>query len=55
MKRYEWVGLTLQQIDEIIGGNITITDHRLRDAIYAVVVDTEHTLMEVNGYTEEDE
>lgn len=43
-----FVGLTQPEIDEIVKGNITITDPRLRDAIEAVVVDIEVTLMEKN-------
>jgi hypothetical protein len=43
------VGLELHEMDAIIDGNITITDSKLRDAIYAVVLDTMHTVMEKNG------
>ena len=43
-----FVGLTQPEIDEIITDNITITNHQLRDAIEAVVVDIEITLMEKN-------
>ena len=44
-----WNGLSLKEIDEIIDGNMKITDHLLRDAIYAVIVDIESTLLEKNG------
>lgn len=43
-----WNGLTLKEIDEIIDGNMQITDHLLRDAIYAVIVDIETALLEKN-------
>jgi len=46
----EWVGLTQLEINEIVDGNIKITDHLLRDAIEAVVVDIEITLMGKNNY-----
>lgn len=45
----EAIGLELHEMDAIIDGNITITDPRLRDAVYAVVIDTMHTVMEKNG------
>jgi hypothetical protein len=45
----ESIGLELHEMDAIIDGNITITDSKLRDAIYAVVLDTMHTVMEKNG------
>lgn len=44
----EWVGLELSEMDEIIDGNMTITNSKLRDAVYAVVLDTMTTLMEKN-------
>ena len=44
----EWVGLSLAEMDAIIDGNMTITDSKLRDAVYAVVIDTMTTLMEKN-------
>ncbi len=43
------VGLELHEMDAIIDGNMTITDSKLRDAVYAVVLDTMHTVMEKNG------
>lgn len=45
----EWVMLTLEEIDAVIDGNMTITDSKLRDAVYAVVLDTMTTLMEKNN------
>jgi hypothetical protein len=45
----EWVGLTLEEIDAVIDGNMTITDSKLHDAVYAVVLDTMTTLMEKNN------
>ena len=39
-----WIGLTGEEMDAIINGNITITDSNLRDAVYAVVIDTMTTL-----------
>ena len=47
--RAEAIGLYLHEMDAIIDGNITITDPRLRDAVYAVVIDTIHAVMEKNG------
>jgi hypothetical protein len=44
----DWVGLDLAEMDAIIDGNMTITDSKLRDAVYAVVIDTMTTLMEKN-------
>lgn len=43
-----WIGLTDEEMDAIINGNITITDSNLRDAVYAVVIDTMTTLKEKN-------
>ncbi len=44
----EWVGLDLSEMDAIIDGNMRIEDTKLRDAVYAVVIDTMTTLMEKN-------
>jgi len=44
----EWVGLDLAEMDAIIDGNMAIFDSKLRDAVYAVVIDTMTTLMEKN-------
>lgn len=52
--RQNWVGLDLEEMDKIIDGNIKITDPRLRDGVYGVVLDTMTTLMERNGYDEAD-
>jgi hypothetical protein len=43
-----WVGLDLAEMDAIIDGNMAIFDSKLRDAVYAVVIDTMTTLMEKN-------
>ena len=48
LPKREWVGLDLAEMDDIIDGNMTITDSKLRDAVYAVVIDTMTTLMEKN-------
>lgn len=48
VSKREWVGLDLAEMDAIIDGNMTVTDSKLRDAIYAVVIDTMTTLMEKN-------
>jgi len=48
LPKREWVGLDLSEMDAIIDGNMTITDSKLRDAVYAVVIDTMTTLMEKN-------
>jgi hypothetical protein len=55
MEKYlKWVGLDLEEMDEIIDGNIKITDTRLRDSFYAVILDTITTLMEKNGVMEDE-
>lgn len=43
-----WVSLTVEEIDDIIKSNITITDQRLYDGVYAVAVDIEAALLEKN-------
>ena len=43
-----FVGLTLEEIEDIIKSNITITDSRLYDGVYAVAVDIEAALKEKN-------
>jgi vacuolar-type H+-ATPase subunit E/Vma4 len=48
MSQREWVGLDLAEMDAIIDGNMAIFDSKLRDAVYAVVIDTMTTLMEKN-------
>lgn len=47
--RREPVGLELYEIDAIIDDNITITDSKLRDAVYAVALDIMHTVLDKNG------
>lgn len=49
LRDHRAIGLTLAEMDEIIDGNITITDSRLRDGVYGVVLDTEMTLLEKNA------
>jgi hypothetical protein len=49
--KYEkWVGLTLEEIDAAIAGNITITDPNLRDGVYGAIVDIELLLKEKNTH-----
>lgn len=49
--KYErFVGLTLEEIDEAIAGNITITDPNLRDGVYGAIVDIELLLKEKNTH-----
>ncbi len=48
VSKREWVGLDLAEMDAIIDGNMAIFDSKLRDAVYAVVIDTMTTLMEKN-------
>lgn len=43
-----FVGLTLEEIEDIIRSNITITDSRLYEGVYAVAVDIEVALLEKN-------
>ena len=45
----KFVGLDLNEMNEIINGNITITDSRLRDGVYGVVLDTITALMDKNN------
>ena len=44
----EFVGLTLEEIEDIIKSNVTITDSRLYEGVYAVAVDIEMALKEKN-------
>lgn len=44
----QWAALTLEEIEDIIKGNVTITDSRLYEGVYAVVVDIEVALKEKN-------
>ena len=50
-----FVSLSLAEMDEIIDGNIKITDPNLRDAVYGVVLDTISELMNKNNITPWDE
>ena len=36
----------MRTFDQIIDANMTVTDHRLRDAIHAVIVDAIHEAVE---------
>lgn len=47
-----FVGLTLKEIEDIIKSNITITDQRLYEGVYAVAVDIEAALKNKNDRTE---
>jgi hypothetical protein len=42
------VGLELEEIEDIIKSNVTITDPNLYAAVYAVAVDIEHAVLEKN-------
>ena len=44
----EFVGLTFEEVEEIIKNNIKITDSRLYEGVYAVAVDTEAALKNRN-------
>jgi len=41
-------GLTLEEMESCIKGNVTITDPNLRDGVIASIIDAEHLLMEKN-------
>ena len=43
-----WVGLTGEEFDMAINSNMTITDSRLRDGVYAVALDIAALLKERN-------
>jgi len=43
-----WVGLTLEEVEDIIKSNVTITDPNLYEAVYAAAVDIEHAVLEKN-------
>lgn len=43
-----FVGLTLEEVEDIIKSNITITDSRLYEGVYAVAVDIEIALKNKN-------
>lgn len=42
-------GLTLEEVEDIIKSNITITDHRLYEGVYAVAVDIEIAIKNKNS------
>ena len=44
----EFVGLTFEEVEEIIKNNITITDSRLYEGVFGVAVDIEIALKEKN-------
>jgi hypothetical protein len=46
--RRKQVGLTLEEVEDIIKSNVTITDRNLYEAVYAVAVDIEHAVLEKN-------
>lgn len=48
-QRTNWVDLSDEEIDKIIGDNITITDDRLADGVYGAVLDIMRALQEKNG------
>jgi hypothetical protein len=48
MNEKKQVGLTLEEIEDIIKSNVTITDPNLYAAVYAVAVDIEHAVLEKN-------
>ena len=50
MNKIKFVGLDIKEMDEIINGNITITDSNLRDGVYAVILDTISTILDKNPW-----
>jgi hypothetical protein len=48
------LGLTHEEMTEIINGNIKITDPLLLDAVYAVALDIEIAVMDKNGLLEKE-
>jgi hypothetical protein len=50
-----FVGLTLEEVEDIIKSNITITDQRLYEGVYAVAVDIEAALKNKNSASQEQE
>lgn len=46
-----FVGLTLEEVEDIIKSNITITDQSLYEGVYAVAVDIEAALKNKNTTT----
>lgn len=53
MNNKNWIELDPKEIDIIINNNLQITDHRLRDAVYGVVLDVMFAVMEKNGFGDE--
>jgi len=41
-------GLPLEEVEDIIKSNVTITDPNLYEAVYAAAVDIEHAVLEKN-------
>ena len=44
-----WVDLTDEEMDTAVNSNITITDSRLRDGVFGVMLDTAALLKERNA------
>jgi hypothetical protein len=51
----QFFGLTLEEVEDIIKSNISITDQQLYDGVYAVAVDIEVALMNKNSASQEQE
>jgi hypothetical protein len=49
----QFIGLALEEIEDIIKSNITITDSRLYEGVYAVAVDIEIALKHKNDRGDE--
>jgi len=49
----QFIGLALEEIEDIIKSNITITDSRLYEGVYAVAVDIEMALKNKNDGSNE--
>ena len=49
----QFIGLTLEEVEDIIKSNITITDQRLYEGVYAVAVDIEAALKNKNAECEQ--
>jgi|DEB19_MinimDraft_3_1074340.scaffolds.fasta_scaffold00018_53 hypothetical protein len=47
----QFIGLTLEEVEDVIKSNITITDQRLYEGVYAVAVDIEAALKNRNTIT----
>lgn len=44
-----FIGLDLDEMDDIIDGNMTITDSRLRDGVYGILIDAVTLMFEKNS------